>query len=91
MRNMNGIRVKRTHQSLTVAILLLVLLMMFSACTKKKPAPPRTVPVIVESADKKNVPLQLKAIGMSRRIMVCRSRPLWAEKWKGVFSGRTGG
>jgi multidrug efflux system membrane fusion protein len=63
MRNMKGIRVKRRHQALTVAILLLVLLMMFSACTKKKPAPPRTVPVIVESADRKNVPLQLKAIG----------------------------
>lgn len=85
MRNMKGIRVKRTHQSLTVAILLLVLLMMFTACTKKKPAPPRTVPVIVDSADQKNVPLQLKAIGNVEAYNGVSIKALVAGEVEGVY------
>jgi len=33
------------------------------ACSKTKQAPPRTVPVIAENADQKDIPLQLKTIG----------------------------
>ena len=33
------------------------------SCSKEKPAPPRTVPVIAESADQRNIPLQVRTIG----------------------------
>ena len=40
-----------------------MLLVFIAACSKAKQPPPRIVPVIAETADKKNVPLQIKAIG----------------------------
>jgi multidrug efflux system membrane fusion protein len=36
---------------------------LLSSCSKAKQPPPRVVPVVAETADQKNVPLQIKAIG----------------------------
>jgi multidrug efflux system membrane fusion protein len=36
---------------------------MTAGCSKAKQPPPRAVPVVAETADRKNVPLQVKAIG----------------------------
>lgn len=51
----------------TVARLILFTLLLAapleSSCSKAKQPPPRVVPVIAEAADKKSVPLQIKAIG----------------------------
>ncbi|MDH4164121.1 MAG: efflux RND transporter periplasmic adaptor subunit [Nitrospirota bacterium] len=46
-----------------VVLSVLVVMSALSACSKAKQAPPRVAPVLVETADRKNVPLQLKAIG----------------------------
>ena len=46
----------------TIVFLLLSTSMLF-ACSKAKQAPPRIVPVVAETADQKNIPLQVKAIG----------------------------
>lgn len=43
--------------------ILLLSLIVISACSKAKQQPPRVVPVVAETANKKNVPLQVKAIG----------------------------
>jgi membrane fusion protein, multidrug efflux system len=55
----------RTGRLCTSGLLavLAVVVAALSSCSKDKPAPPRTVPVIAESADQKNVPLQVKTIG----------------------------
>jgi multidrug efflux system membrane fusion protein len=45
------------------AISLLLAAPFASSCSKAKQPPPRIVPVVAETADKKNVPLQIKAIG----------------------------
>ncbi len=52
----------RTEYRVTKFILLLSLIVI-PACSKSKQPPPRTVPVVAETADRKNVPLQVKAIG----------------------------
>ena len=44
-------------------ILLLLAALFVSSCSKAKQPPPRVVPVVAETADRKNVPLQVKAIG----------------------------
>jgi multidrug efflux system membrane fusion protein len=44
------------------AVMAIVVLIPVS-CSKEKPAPPRTVPVIAESADQRNIPLQVRTIG----------------------------
>lgn len=44
-------------------IVLLFILVVLPACSKQKQPPPRVVPVIAEAADRKDVPLQVKAIG----------------------------
>ena len=47
-----------------VALLLCVITVAsFGGCSKAKQPPPRVVPVVAETADRKNVPLQVKAIG----------------------------
>lgn len=43
--------------------ILLLSLLVLPACSKAKQPPPRVVPVVAETADRKNVPLQVKAIG----------------------------
>jgi multidrug efflux system membrane fusion protein len=43
--------------------ILLLSLIIIPACSKAKQPPPRVVPVVAETADQKNVPLQVKAIG----------------------------
>lgn len=48
---------------LVIVVLLGVLAPALSSCGKKKAPPPKTVPVAVENADRKDVPLQLKTIG----------------------------
>jgi multidrug efflux system membrane fusion protein len=50
----------RTIQLAAGAILLPVL---FAACSKGKQPPPRVVPVLAATADQKDVPLEIKAIG----------------------------
>jgi membrane fusion protein, multidrug efflux system len=52
----------RVHYRSTLFILLLFLTII-TACSKAKQPPPRIVPVVAESAEQKNVPLQIKAIG----------------------------
>jgi multidrug efflux system membrane fusion protein len=52
----------RIHYRSTLFILLLFLTIV-TACSKAKQPPPRVVPVVAETADQKNVPLQIKAIG----------------------------
>ena len=47
----------------TTLVILLLSMIILPACSKGKQGPPKTVPVIAESADRKNIPLQLKAIG----------------------------
>lgn len=37
--------------------------LIFAACSKAKQPPPRMVPVVVDAADRKNVPLQVRTIG----------------------------
>jgi multidrug efflux system membrane fusion protein len=53
----------RTSIDRLTAILLLLAVPFVSSCSKAKQPPPRVVPVIAEVADKKSVPLQIKAIG----------------------------
>jgi len=49
----------------TVSLIVVVMLLSTTcfSCSKGKPAPPRSVPVLAESAEQKNIPLQLKVIG----------------------------
>ena len=44
-------------------LLVLGVISFTAACSKAKQAPPKAVPVVAETADRKNVPLQIKAIG----------------------------
>src|SRR5574340_1279709 len=54
----------KANKSLPVVIMsVLVVVSFLSACSKAKQAPPKAVPVVAATADRKNVPLQLKAIG----------------------------
>ena len=55
---------RRKIRSASVALLLCVsAITSLSSCSKAKQPPPRVVPVVAETADRKNVPLQIKAIG----------------------------
>jgi len=49
--------------TLSLIVVVMLLSSTFSSCSKGKPAPPRSVPVLAETAEQKNVPLQLKVIG----------------------------
>jgi len=49
--------------SLFSAVMILSVVLSLLSCSKAKQGPPRTVPVVAEGADRKSVPLQLKAIG----------------------------
>lgn len=49
--------------SQTTKIVVLLLLPVLFSCSKAKPGPPKAVPVVAESADQKDIPLQLKTIG----------------------------
>ncbi|HEY6011478.1 MAG TPA: biotin/lipoyl-binding protein, partial [Nitrospirota bacterium] len=60
MRNEHHRRGKAT---IAVFALMTGTLLLFQACSKGKQPPPRIVPVIAELAEKKDVPLQIKAIG----------------------------
>jgi len=44
-------------------LLCVITVASLGACSKAKQQPPRVVPVVAENADRKNVPLQVKAIG----------------------------
>jgi multidrug efflux system membrane fusion protein len=44
-------------------LLCVITVASLGACSKAKQAPPRIVPVVAETADQQNVPLQIKAIG----------------------------
>ena len=53
----------RRARTLSLIVVVLVLSIAGSSCSKGKPAPPRSVPVLSEIAELKNIPLQLKVIG----------------------------
>ena len=61
------------------------LIFFLAACSKSKVAPPRTVPVIVESADQKDVPLQLKTIGNVEAYSGVSIRALVGGEVEGVY------
>lgn len=64
MRNAErGIRNRPPARHTIVALFLLGTVLSLVACSNGKQPPPRVVPVVVETADRKNVPLQIKAIG----------------------------
>jgi len=50
-------------RNLAVTILVLAGVPFLASCSKGKQPPPRVVPVVAATADQKNVPLQVKAIG----------------------------
>ncbi len=52
-----------TSRTAVVALLFLGAVVSLSGCSKAKQPPPRVVPVVAETADRKSVPLQIKAIG----------------------------
>ena len=56
-----------------------------SSCSKPKPAPPRTVPVIAENADQKDIPLQLKIIGNVEPFNAVTVKALVAGEIAGVY------
>lgn len=58
-----GVRMAMRGWHLAAAVLALVFLVSLAACSKNKQLPPRVVPVVAENADRKNVPLQVRAIG----------------------------
>jgi len=51
------------RSSLKTIAILLTLTALLPACSKGKTPPPRVVPVTAETADKKDIPIQLRAIG----------------------------
>jgi multidrug efflux system membrane fusion protein len=50
-------------RNLAVTILVFAGASFLASCSKGKQPPPRTVPVVAEAAEQKDVPLQIKAIG----------------------------
>ncbi|MCK9418002.1 MAG: efflux RND transporter periplasmic adaptor subunit [Nitrospirae bacterium] len=70
---------------LSLLVLLTVLCITGSSCSKGKPAPPRTVPVVVGSADQKNIPLQLKVIGNVEAYNAVSIKPLVGGEVEGVY------
>ena len=69
------------------SILLLALLAVAasSACSKGKQPPPKTVPVVAERADRKNLPLQLKTIGNVEPFNAVSIRALVGGAVEGVY------
>jgi len=55
------------------------------ACSPAKPAPPKTVPVVAEIADQKNIPLQLKVIGNVEPFNAVSVKALVGGEIAGVF------
>ena len=70
---------------LSLLVLLTVLCITGSSCSKGKPAPPRTVPVVVGRADQKNIPLQLKVIGNVEAYNAVSIKPLVGGEVEGVY------
>jgi multidrug efflux system membrane fusion protein len=53
----------KTRRAAVALLLCVITVASLGACSKAKQAPPRIVPVVAETADQQNVPLQIKAIG----------------------------
>jgi multidrug efflux system membrane fusion protein len=53
----------KTRRASVALLLCVITVASLGACSKAKQAPPRIVPVVAETADQQNVPLQIKAIG----------------------------
>jgi len=86
MMNVQGTLMGRSRHFKTAALLMPAFLIFFlAACSKSKVAPPRTVPVIVESADQKDVPLQLKTIGNVEAYSGVSIRALVGGEVEGVY------
>ncbi len=58
---------------------------LFSACSKAKQGPPRSVPVVAENADQKDIPLQLKTIGNVEAYNSVSIKALVAGEVEGVY------
>lgn len=56
-----------------------------SACSKAKQPPPKSVPVVAERADRKNLPLQLKTIGNVEAFNAVSIRALVGGAVEGVY------
>ena len=50
-------------RTLSLFVFVMILSITGTSCSKGTPAPPRSVPVLAESSQQKNIPLQLKVIG----------------------------
>jgi len=70
---------------LSVIAALAAVLFIGSSCSKAKPAPPKTVPVVTETADRKDVPLQLKTIGNVEAYNAVSIKALVAGEVEGVY------
>ncbi|MEK6743044.1 MAG: efflux RND transporter periplasmic adaptor subunit [Nitrospirota bacterium] len=53
----------KIRRAAVAMLLCIITVASIGGCSKAKQPPPRTVPVVAETADRKNVPLQVKAIG----------------------------
>jgi len=68
-----------------IFIVLTAVLFTVSSCSKAKPAPPRIVPVVIQTAVQKDVPLQLKTIGNVEAYNAVSIKALVAGEVEGVY------
>lgn len=73
------------RNKLVIVLLLGVLAPALSSCGRKQAPPPRTVPVVAEIADQKNVPLQIKTIGNVEPFNAVTVKALVGGEISGVF------
>jgi len=71
--------------SLSLMVVVAVLSSTCSSCSKPKPAPPRSVPVLAESAEQKDIPLQLKVIGNVEAYNAVSIKALVGGEVEGVY------
>jgi len=82
MNKSNNRILSNTGSAILIALLAVALL---PACSKAKQPPPKTVPVVAERADRKNIPLQLKTIGNVEPFNAVSIRALVGGAVEGVY------
>lgn len=75
----------RQASVVSAVTVLAIVLFTGSSCSKAKPAPPRTVPVVIQTADQKDVPLQLKTIGNVEAYNAVSIKVLVGGEVEGVY------